>query len=341
MGDALTRKDESRIKQLLIDAAKRGNSAVPELLDALHSGNAELSQLAGTALAGIGTPDAVKELLDHIRSLQDPEARSAFTSVLKNIRNPEAVPTLTQALRDNPDNRLRLTLQVALGNSVTPEMLPSLLDHFFDEDVPDPYRRSIAQALASSSQTNVMTALRNWLGEQQDPRYASYISSALSYVGTFTSVNTLFDMAEQSGGGDLTPFRDAFRQLHNPDAVPALSGRLQSAPSPDLFNLAVEGLAGVGNGDAAYSLLKYMVHTPDADRVQSIQDALGRMENPETIPILLAALHSDQTPREQGQVLLQVLAHFSDSQIIKTLGDVQAQPLLQVIHSFRPPNFSP
>lgn len=100
--EQLDEKDVDRQGLALEALVKRGKTAVPVLLKALHQGSAQVRALAAEGLGQIADPQTADALFAAVAD-HDERVRSLAAVALAKLKDPRALSALLQTLDDNPD----------------------------------------------------------------------------------------------------------------------------------------------------------------------------------------------------------------------------------------------
>ena len=212
-------KRSGAAQALLIIGAPAAIAAIPDLITALHDGEAEVRGAAGEALAKIGLP-ALEALRADLKA--SPSSAAVHAIGLIGEVAVGASPQLIGLIEPNRDNKpMYATIIEALGGIVTPfDQMRSPLRAAITDDA-DLVRRQAASVLLSypEAQANSLPLLQAWLADEDGELRAR----AAWVIGQF--------------GADAAPLApDLIRQLESGDdaatITQALAGIGPGLPEP-------------------------------------------------------------------------------------------------------------
>jgi HEAT repeat protein len=275
---ALKDPSESVVRSAVLACqAARDPQAVPELARIARTmGDLAAEPAAAEALATIGTPEAVRELMQIVpkpskealkanKGRPSDNVRAGAARALSRIKNPEALPVLRAAMSD-PALAVRIGAAQGLVDMKDEQSVPLFVKQLSD---PDPrLRRTALRALDKLAKpdqkvgdTTVADAVRVVLKNDKDSAVRA------------TAVPVLADLLKERAVPDLM----------------ALSSDLDAA-----VRLEASGaLAGIGK-PAADALVAYASDADPNVRAMAIE-GIGQVGGPKQVPVLVKAAEDTST----------------------------------------------
>jgi len=170
LGDHRSRKRKRASKYLI----KRGEEAIPDLIEALDSDN---GRIVSEAIFILGEIRAKQVTMPSVGLVE--EAQDAGTQVHDRIVNKDATPVLL-GLLTNADVRARAAAAEALGMFGSPEAVPSLVRATYDPEID--VRRSAAGALMMFGEKAIPELAK--LLDETDKRICHRARKELQRIGT-------------------------------------------------------------------------------------------------------------------------------------------------------------
>lgn len=280
----------------------------------------ELIALSASALAEIGTQDAMEILFEAIRT--DPSS----------VRAEEALDALTEIAEVEPDVVLEKALQLLQSNSIDVresaiELLASTGDQRAIEPLlkllsdPDPdIRATTAEYLADLDFPEVVNGLIEALGKEEDTDVKETIIESIGFVGNDEVVSQLAQLLNSEEDEDVRiTIIEALGDIASEKAIPILLQILKSDEDTELKVSAIESLGFIGDKDSVPALLELYNQTTDSDIRLAIVQAFGDIGDPSALPQLETLLSN---PSEEEWVRRS--AAFSIAQI----AEERALPIL-------------
>jgi HEAT repeat protein len=130
----LSEKDIDRQGLALGALVKRGKTAVPLLLNALHQGSAQVRALAAEGLGKIADLQTADDLFAAVND-KDEQVRSQAAIALAKLKDPRALEALIRTLNDNEDElHTYYSLSAYTLRTLGPMALPALVPLLKAED---------------------------------------------------------------------------------------------------------------------------------------------------------------------------------------------------------------
>lgn len=305
---------------------KIGMPAVPALLAALGSENAEIRRLAASSFYGLGDcslvdAPSINALIAHLED-QDGTVRVKAAMALSRIGYGYAfaVPALSKALED-ADPRVRMFAATALGRVGERSALPALTRALEDPD--DSVRKEAVIALVvfgdPSSVPKLMPRLRD-----SSTTVRAHVALALSRFGDVSAVPGLIDALED---------REPIVRINAATALSVLGDRTSIRPLRRALNDESESVRhraavslGLLGDKSSTPVLVDIIKTGDYTLYDQAIAILGTTKDPSAIEPLIAILReadSDITDRLSAA-----------ARALGAIGDRRAvQPLIEVLNN--------
>jgi HEAT repeat protein len=265
-----TESEAARRSAVQAMARSGGSDAVPRLLDLMNrGGELQLVALTATALGSIGTPEAVRGLLDLLSSRRFPNLDGSLQGALAQVRDEAGVAMIAAALEGSNDEDTKRSLIQALGRGQSPAAV-------------EPLRKLVAGA------------------EPVELRAQGV--SALGAVGNADAIRTVLALAKGEG-----PLRNvaqyALQSARDPAVLKELVQSLETTDDPQLERSLLVAMGSVGDRSVTPRIVEKLETSPSVDtRIAAVQ-ALGKMrEDPGAVEALGKTLRGD------GHVNLRVQA---------------------------------
>jgi HEAT repeat protein len=296
-------------------------AAVPGLLQALRSADAEVREVAAKALGEIGDKAAVPGLLHALRSA-DAEVRRAAAEALGRIRDVGAVPGLVKAL-DDVVARVRAAAEESLkqigGKDVVAGLLRALGDA--DADV-----RRAAEALGQIGDAAVVPGLLRTLGDaNKDADVRAAAAKALGKIGNAAAVPGLLEALGDSEWQVRWAAAEALGRIGDKAAVAGLLTALGDA-NERVRATAATVLGWIGGKEAVARLREALDDAEARVRLAAVK-ALGRIGDAAAVQDLLRALgDADADVREAAAWALGQIGDAAAVEgLLEALGDSEWQ----------------
>ena len=299
-----------------------------------------LQQLTGT------NPRAWRDI-QRLRGASDEETRLRATTALATSRTRMAVSELVTALSD-PSLAVREEAVHALGEIGDPDVVPALSAVLGDPT--SGLAGAAAKALGRIGDRRATSALIALLADRSDhySREDRFLSiRALGALGGADAADALLRVTAAYAGGDEEPEEEieaavrALGQVGSAKAAPVLADLLQRDDMPRPLRLALVRTLGELGHPSAVSALRAMLPGAVEDGVlfPMLADALARLDDRESVPLLLdgirrqgspvgrrQAAHAVGTLLGEGESLYALLAQEEfarDSAIARLVEDLQ------------------
>lgn len=300
---ALKDPSESVVRSAVLACqAARDAQAVPELARIARTmGDLAAEPAAAEALATIGTPEAVRELMQIVpkpskealkanKGRPSDVVRAGAARALSRIKNPEALPVLRAAMSD-PALAVRLGAAQGLVDMKDEQSVPLFVKLLSD---PDPrLRRTALRALDKLAKPDqkvgdvtVADAVRGALKNDKDPAVRA------------TAVPVLADLLKERAIPDLLGLSSDLDAAVRLEAAGALAGigkpaadalvSFASDADPNVRSMAIEGIGQVGGPKQVPVLLKAAEETAKGSKQvrMAAAGALGAIGGPEGLAAL-------------------------------------------------------
>ncbi len=326
-----------------------GADAIPVLIDALATRDANLREFIARVLVQIG-PQAVPPLCKALASAH-PEVRGQAAAILGDIGDKQAVPALLTALQGE-FYTVRAKAALALGQIRDAQAIPALTDALKDSE-PDvraaaarglgPFAdprtfEFIGSLLLDDPQIQVRQAAAESLGNTRRPEAIPYLIDALHdsfwWYEREQAVNDLLNAIAKIGNA-VVP--ELINDLSNPEgtvrrfaasllarlpderAIEALTISLYDT-HPDVCKASAEALASIGA--PALSVLLDALHHPEAWIRQQAIIGLTKSRDLQVVPELIHLL--DDENRDVRKQVIQSLGQLRDSRALPSLQELAA-----------------
>jgi HEAT repeat protein/DNA-binding transcriptional ArsR family regulator len=228
--------------------------ALPVLIDAILSGNAEDLEGYVEAVAGVGAK-AVPTLIDALRG-KDTTTGASLVSALVKIGAPAVQPLIGAIAGSLPE--VRNAAVRALAQIGTPAIEP--LTHSLLRDERFEVRRKALEILRQIGESQVVSALVQALAEDTDPGVLANAARYLGDLGDARAVPALVDVLNSDKPLPLRTLAiSSLGAIRDPRAIPALTAALDESA---LRDAAASALAQLGK-DSVEPLIQ-LLHSPDS-----------------------------------------------------------------------------
>ena len=231
--------------------AGRGDEAVKPLADALaQAATPEQVRLIATALAMIGSTDAVNVIWAAALAKTESPMRSAMMEALDNISSQEGVNLTASALVATTDPDLVAAATRVLSRGATADTVDFIQELHADPAVPPHFRPQLVAALRLIESPAAVTVLEGLAGRADLPELAAAAAESLSKQGTGEAALALANAYANTSPDD--PFNDSLRRVLvekfanldvTPDNQTYLSTQAKQSTDPALRDAARQALA--------------------------------------------------------------------------------------------------
>lgn len=191
--------------------ADQGDKALPALTEALgNARNAEHARLLASALARIGTGDAVDAIWHAALGQPDPKMRDATLEACDTLTNPEGISLLASALASTSDPAFVQAATRTLGRAATVDAVDFLAELYAEQPGLIEQRSQLVTAMRLIANPSAIPALSDLARRTDMPEMATAAASSLAKMGNATSALALRDAYEALPAGHVTA--DALRQ---------------------------------------------------------------------------------------------------------------------------------
>lgn len=285
----LGRSFSDAVRPAILEIGAR--EALPEIRPLLTHPNAEVRvaavRLISEFAGGISAPDVLALLHD-----PDPKVQGAAAGVAERLKVKEAIPRLVELLDRKETRRSSLWALHRLGD---PSVLRAVEKCLEDPDFSP--RMDAVQALGALGGADAVPALVRALGDQEYDvrRWALSVLSDINGRKAIPDIIRLMEAEEDVG----TQIPDVLADLGATEAIPALAKLLKA----DFSGTRSAGLSALARLRARDRLPEIRRALADESPMVLFMaaDAVGRLEDAESIPALLGLLrHPDEWVRDSA-----------------------------------------
>lgn len=269
---------EARLRELV---KEKGEALLPELRHVLNGASPELSVLAAKALAAIGTPAAMKELLQAFAAQPgDSDLRRDLGAAAAEVADPACGPFLLETVMSAKDDDLRDIAQRALAHVADDQVLAEIVGQY-DTAASEATRQLLADTvryLEDPALVETLAALADATGNRvaDDPLVAA-ARDTLGIIGTADAAKALLrELSAPENENAAGPLTAAIGRIRNLDAEPVLLKAAQDVAGSAAARLAA--IAALGNYTTAEAdrALRVLAASQDAKIKAAAVTALAR-----------------------------------------------------------------
>ena len=321
-------------------------STTGALAEALKDPVASVRQAAAEALGSARDSVAVRALMEVLRTDESPMVRRSAAWSLGEIRSELAIAALSEALARDRDTEVRKNAAAALGHIDSPRAT-SVLTQALERDTEASVRVSAAEALANIEDPSSLDALIGALGRDDDTRVRRAVIEAIDNLEGVRAVPAVSSALRDADAEVRRAAAEALGSMDDNDAVPPLMavardpdievrraviqslGSLEDRRALPAFvtalgdadaevrRAAADGIANIDNLRSAPAELIRAMDDGNAEVRHSVAHALGHIEDPAAIRVLVA--HVTDPNVEVRQAVVESLDQFDDPAVTAAL----------------------
>ncbi len=252
----------NRLKELLPKQNKElkvkiikvlGNSHAPHqlqltafLLHLANNNEYDIRKNATFALAQLGSPEAVKPLIELLKNTKETCVCIRAENVLAQLGSPEAVKPLIELLKDTDSDVVRSHAVNVLAQLGVPEAVQQLIELLKDKDTDSGVRRSAVNVLAQLEAREAVQPLIELL-KDTDSDVRNSAAYRLVQLDSPEAVKPLIELLKDTDSGVRRSAVNGLAQLSAHEAVQPLIELLKDKDiDSDVRRSAANGLARLG-----------------------------------------------------------------------------------------------
>ncbi|MDB6005719.1 MAG: hypothetical protein JWR15_2706 [Prosthecobacter sp.] len=170
----------------------------------------EHARALASALAMIGSADAIEAIWNHALKNSDPALRTALLGSFDHVTNPEGVSLIASALAVSDDSEVISAATRTLARAATADTVNVLAELYAQPARQPEQRAKILTAISAVTNPQAVTALGQLATQVQQPELAAAAAASLAKSATAESAIALSDAYLTLTGSD--PETEALRQ---------------------------------------------------------------------------------------------------------------------------------
>lgn len=287
-GRRLTPEAAMRIKaHERAESVRTGTSPVGQPAPSPEPTAADQADIAtAQALAGMGTPEAVIELVKLLNRTTNLQARGEIMLAAASLVNPQSADILYELMDSTVDPELASIARQALANMLDGERLHEIVD-LYTVSQDETEQQNLVNLILQNRNPETIGALielaENAAGDVV-PLISMSAMSSLGMIGTPEAVDYLFSRLRQAGPqvDPNSPEAAAVALITNPEAMPVLLAMIQDS-SPEITApmkvYAAQALSNYDNPQVREALNTMSQSDPDLQIRAACAKALQRLQS--------------------------------------------------------------